>query len=438
MSLKLRPDSKVRVLLVDDDEDDYVVTRDLVASIPGRPIALDWVSDYDAALAAAARNEHQVYLIDYRLGARTGIELLFELRERGCDRPVILLTGQSEFEIDLEAAAAGAADYLEKGRLDEVVLERSIRYAIKQHAQEAELERKVRERTAELAESVAKLREADRRKDEFLATLAHELRNPLAPIRNALHLMGREPGEGPGRESDRAMAERQVAHMARLVDDLMDVSRIARGKVELRRGVVDLAGVARHALDVARPLAEGRGHALEARLPGGPLLLEGDAARLEQVLVNLLVNAAKYTDPGGRILLGVAREGGEAVVRVADTGIGIEPGMQREVFGRFVQAERRLDRSRGGLGLGLSLARSLVEMHGGSVEARSEGPGRGSEFVVRLPAPEALETAERQPAGAALARSMPSRRPTRRGGGPGKRPASAQAGHLGWAPSGRR
>jgi PAS domain S-box-containing protein len=238
-------------------------------------------------------------------------------------------------------------------------------------------------------EMEASLREADRRKDEFLALLAHELRNPLAPIASALHLM-KGQGGGPEMEEERAMAERQVQCMARLIDDLMDVSRISRGKVVLRRELVDLGEIVARSAEAARPLMTERCHELTVSLPEEPILLDGDPTRLEQVLANLLSNAAKYTDPGGRIRLTAGREDGRGVVRVGDTGIGIEPSVLPEVFGLFVQVERRLDRARGGLGIGLSLVKSLVEMHGGSVTAHSEGPGRGSEFVVRLPALDAV------------------------------------------------
>lgn len=204
------------------------------------------------------------------------------------------------------------------------------------------------------------------------------------------------------------MAERQVRHMARLIDDLMDVSRISRGKVELRKEVVDLTSLVARVAETGRTLLTERRQELTVSLPGEPVLLEADPTRLEQVLTNLLNNASKYTDPGGRIWLTVEREGGRVVVRVRDTGIGIEPTMLPKVFGLFVQAGRRLDRSQGGLGLGLSLVKSLVEMHGGSVTAHSEGPGRGSEFVVCLP------TLDRVPG---VGRQSPQAIPPRTGGG---------------------
>lgn len=238
-------------------------------------------------------------------------------------------------------------------------------------------------------------READRRKDEFLAMLAHELRNPMAPILNALHLL-REQGGGPAAEQAREVAERQVRHLARLVDDLLDVSRISSGKIHLRKGRVELGEIVARAVETARPLIAARRHELSVSLPDEPIPLEADTARLEQVLANLLNNAAKYTEPGGRLAIEARREGEAAVVRVRDNGIGIAPELLPRIFDLFTQADRSLDRSQGGLGIGLTLVRSLVELHGGSVTAASAGVGKGSEFVVRLPlgSPEALGETE--------------------------------------------
>ena len=226
------------------------------------------------------------------------------------------------------------------------------------------------------------LREADRRKDEFLAMLAHELRNPLAPIRNALHLL-RVSGAGPVAAEARDVMERQLTQLIRLVDDLLEVSRISRGKIELRRAAVDLAGVVASAVETSRPAIDAARHRLEIRLPPAPLQIEGDFVRLSQVVANLLNNAAKYTDPGGRIALSVQRAGAEAEIRVQDNGVGLAPELLPRVFDMFAQADRA--RAAGGLGIGLALAKMLVELHGGRIEARSDGPGRGSEFAVRLP-----------------------------------------------------
>ena len=227
------------------------------------------------------------------------------------------------------------------------------------------------------------LREADRRKDEFLATLAHELRNPLAPIRSGLQVL-RVAKSAAAAAQAQEMMERQVAHLVRLLEDLLDVSRITRGRLELRKQAVDLAQAVQSAVDASRPLIDAGAHQLELDVQA-PLLVLADPVRLAQVFANLLNNAAKYTPEGGRIALAARRDGERAVVRVTDNGIGIAPGMLERVFEKFVQVPSPERRSHGGLGIGLSLARNLVELHGGTIEARSEGEGRGSEFVVSLP-----------------------------------------------------
>lgn len=234
----------------------------------------------------------------------------------------------------------------------------------------------------------AALRDADRRKDEFLATLAHELRNPLTPIRNAVHLL-RLNSETPGRENRNPrlfeMVERQVSHLVRLVDDLLEVSRITRGKIELRKERLDLTALLRHVVDASQPAIQRGGHELRMDLPSEPLILDADPVRLSQIFTNLLDNAAKYTEAGGTITLTAARQGAAATISVRDNGVGIPAELLPRVFEIFTQVDRSLGRAQGGLGIGLALVRSLVEMHGGSVEADSAGLGRGSTFVVRLP-----------------------------------------------------
>jgi PAS domain S-box-containing protein len=229
------------------------------------------------------------------------------------------------------------------------------------------------------------VREADRRKDEFLALLGHELRNPLAPIRTSLHVLKLPGADAVIARRAREMMERQVEHLVRLVDDLLDVSRIMRGKVELRREPVEMATVVARAVETSQPVLDAEGHRLTVAVPPEPLWVDGDPVRLAQVVSNLLNNAAKYTERGGQVWLTAAREGGEAVVRVRDSGIGIAPQLLPRLFDMFFQAERRTKDSQGGLGIGLSLVRGIVEQHGGTVEAQSEGLGKGSEFVVRLP-----------------------------------------------------
>jgi signal transduction histidine kinase len=266
------------------------------------------------------------------------------------------------------------------------------------------------------------VQQADRAKDEFLAMLGHELRNPLAPMRHAVQVLQLRGPRDPQLVRARDVIDRQIRHMSRLVDDLLDVSRITRGRIELRRTLVDLTTVAELAAESARSVIEARRHDFELSLPHEPVWAEVDVTRVEQVLLNLLSNAAKYTEPGGRVSLSLEVEGGgegadgtegrrspsspppsTAVIRVRDSGIGIPPEMLPRIFDLFTQADRSLDRSEGGLGLGLTLVRRLVEMHGGSVGAVSSGADRGSEFIVRLP------LAAPPPAAARASRRAPSR-----------------------------
>ncbi|HSB12335.1 MAG TPA: PAS domain S-box protein [Blastocatellia bacterium] len=234
-------------------------------------------------------------------------------------------------------------------------------------------------------ETHERLREMDRRKDDFLATLAHELRNPLAPIRNSVQFM-RMAGNDPAASEHAAdIIDRQVNHLVRLVDDLLEVSRITRGKIELRKEQVDLEAIVSAAIETSRPLIDAAGHQLDISLPSEPVIFEADAVRVSQVISNLLNNAAKYTEPGGQIWLEARVEGREIAISVRDTGIGIPAEMLPRIFDMFTQVDPSVTRSQGGLGIGLTLSRSLVELHGGTIKARSAGTGRGSEFMVRLP-----------------------------------------------------
>jgi PAS domain S-box-containing protein len=241
------------------------------------------------------------------------------------------------------------------------------------------------------------LKDADKRKDEFLAMLAHELRNPLSPIRNSIHLMRLDPKRSPTSERALEIAERQVKNLSRLVDDLLDVSRITRGKIKLDKEPLDLHVVAARAVESVASLMEAHGHDLSLSLGNRSVRVDGDATRLEQVICNLLNNAAKYTPNGGRIRLSVAHEGNEAVVRVTDNGIGIAAEILPTIFDLFAQDKRSMDRSQGGLGIGLTIARRLVEMHGGTLTANSKGKNLGSEFVARLPALPAVSAATESP-----------------------------------------
>jgi len=255
-----------------------------------------------------------------------------------------------------------------------------------------EMRDRLAQRTAESERLATELRaraealaESDRRKDEFLAMLAHELRNPLGAVSTAAYLLARMESLAPPVARSVAIIERQSQHLARLVDDLLDVSRITRGKVELRRVPIDLGEVVRHAVESTRQLVEARRHRLQVSLPGEPLPLVADPTRIEQVLANLIRNAVKFTDPGGLVEIDAAARDGFAMVRVRDSGDGIPGDLLPRVFDLFIQGPQGLDRSAGGLGIGLTLVRSLVEMHGGRVEAHSDGPGHGSDFVIWLP-----------------------------------------------------
>ena len=259
--------------------------------------------------------------------------------------------------------------------------------ARKRAAKEAQAAQKLlTESRDELQRVNAELSEADRRKDEFLAVLAHELRNPLAPIRNAVHYLGLKASPDPALRNARDIIDRQVKHLVRLVDDLLDISRISSGKIGLRKERVSLALIVTNAVEASRPAIESENHQLTVTLPAEPVYLDADLTRLAQVLQNLLNNAAKYTAPGGKIGLHAEFDGHSVAIRVVDTGIGIPREMLPRVFDLFTQVDRSIERSSGGLGIGLTLVQRLVELHGGTVEARSEGPDKGSEFVVRLPA----------------------------------------------------
>ena len=290
------------------------------------------------------------------------------------DLPVLVLTHPGADSPEVAHALAMLGNV--------TLLERPVRIAALESAVRTAL--RARERQYQIREHLRERELADVRKDEFLAMLAHELRNPLAPIRNAVALL-RMPGAQHMTADLGQMIERQVNHMVRLVDDLMEVSRVTRGKIELRRAAVDLKEIIESAVETSRPLVDAAHHELTVVLPPVPLVVHGDTVRLAQVFANLLNNSVKYTDAGGRIHVTAQREDGYAVVTVSDTGIGIPADMQQRVFDMFVQAERPGRSAQPGLGIGLTLVRSLVELHGGRVVAASDGAGKGSRFTVRLP-----------------------------------------------------
>jgi signal transduction histidine kinase len=397
----------LRVLVVGDEREDGSRFQAFVDELPGA-LTLEWVGTFEAGLEAMTSGSFDATLVDCRLDTRGGIELLRAYRATGGKAPVIILSDRADRAVDVRSMEIGAADFLVKTELDAAGLERSIRYAVETSRRAAELERirdeletRVAERTdaletmnealaAEVAERRAAeraLREADRRKDAFFATLAHELRNPLAPLSSAAEILSRTgdtPGEKERGRRSLGVIERQVRHMARLIDDLLDLSRITHGKLELRRERVSLEAVVDGALETAGPLLARRRQAFEHALPEEPVLLHADPMRLAQALSNLLSNAAKFTEPGGSIRLEAVREGGDVVVSVVDSGIGIRSAHLAHVFEMFGQGHRAHDPVYGGLGIGLTLAKSIAELHGGTLTAASEGEGKGSVFTLRV------------------------------------------------------
>jgi signal transduction histidine kinase/CheY-like chemotaxis protein len=269
-----------------------------------------------------------------------------------------------------------------------------------------QLEREMVERLAVAQERlhlVDQLRQADRRKDEFLATLAHELRNPLAPLSNALELWRFAKNNPEQLDELRGMMQRQVRQMSRLIDDLLDVSRISRGKISLRIERVELRALVNAAVESVKPVIAANNQRLEISLPQEPVFVQGDATRISQVVGNVLNNAAKYTSERGQIWLSVSRQGTKACLSIRDTGCGIPPDHLSSIFEMFQQVDQTLDRSQGGLGIGLTLAKRLIEMHGGTIRAESDGPGQGSEFSIMLPAIAAEDNGEAEQAPSAAA-----------------------------------
>ena len=403
---------KVNILVVDDEPKNLMVLE-TVLDDPG--YRLIRAQSGQEALLALMADEFAVLVLDVRMPDMTGFELarLVKERKKTARIPIIFLTAYfNEDQHVLEGYDHGAVDYLHKP-INVPVLRSKVAVFAELHrknralelanqalleevserrlAEErlsdlnASLDRRVTERTDALQASEAKLRDINRRKDEFLATLAHELRNPLAPVRNAVQVLKHKSLEASKLHWATQIIERQVKAMSRLIDDLMDVSRINQGKLELRREQIGIRSILEDAIESARPLIDENQHRVVLNFAAQDLELSADATRLTQAFMNLLTNAAKYMERGGCITIEVSGTESAVVVNVRDTGIGIAQDRLESVFELFSQVETALSRSRGGLGIGLSLTRQLVEMHNGTVVARSAGLGHGSEFVVTLP-----------------------------------------------------
>lgn len=361
----------LRLLLVDDNS----VDRELMRGYLQRA-GLE-CEICEAATLAEARERVQSFrpaciLLDMSLPDGLAVEILEELASVHFPLGVIVVTGEAHERDAVKAIREGAQDYLDKRHLDPERLATTVRNAV----QRAEL-------AHERGRALAALEQADERKTELMGMLGHELRNPLNAISAALELVD---GEDDGsRRAALEVIRRQTRHLGRLVEDLLEASRMSQGRIVLRRGPVLLAEVVRSAAQVVQPSMERRGHSFSVSVGSEPLEVYGDPVRIEQMLVNLLGNAAKYTEPGGNIELELEGSGDVAHISVRDDGIGMDPETMESVFEPFVQAERSLARSEGGLGLGLALVRKLAALHGGSVEAHSPGLGRGSTFRISLP-----------------------------------------------------
>ena len=399
---------RANVLLVDDRQADLLSLESILAELGQNLVR---ASSGEEALCRLQEEDFAVILLDVQMQGLDGFATARQIRSREKTRhtPIIFLTAYESPDFSaVKAYALGGVDYLVKPLVPQILrakvmgfveLFRKTEQVMRQADQLQHLQR--REFEQQLAEHV--LRETNRRKDEFLAVLSHELRNPLAPILNSLHIL-RSAGVNPAAAPALDMMDRQVHRLARLVEDLLDMSRLTQSKVVLRPERLDLARLVRSAAKTRLPALEKAGLALAVVTPETPVWMNGDPTRLMQVLGNLLDNAAKFSERGGRVTVRLTADpvGREAEVAVQDTGIGVASEMLGQVFDAFAQADHTLDRSRGGLGLGLSVARSLVELHGGAMGAASAGPGKGAEFIVRLPLegePAALSGLPQTPAG---------------------------------------
>jgi signal transduction histidine kinase len=371
--------SSVRFLLVDDLEENLL---SLGALLRRDDLTLLKARSGDEALELLLQNDVALALIDVQMPGLNGFELAELMRgnERTRRVPIIFVTaGTTDSQRRFRGYEAGAVDFIQKPIEPDILRSKAeVFFDLYMQREQIAAQRD------ELAAKAEALKEADRRKDEFIATLAHELRNPLAPVRQGLDILRRNP-TGEGAAQIRDMMDRQLVHLVRLIDDLLDVSRVSQGKIELRKERIEAAAVIRAAIEASQPFIDAAEHSLKIDIPVEPLWLDADLTRLSQVVANLLNNAAKYTPEKGRIELSVRPEGNDAIFEVSDNGIGIPEEMQTKVFQLFTQVQNHLDRSQGGLGIGLALVKQLVDLHGGIVTAQSAGIGKGSVFLVRIP-----------------------------------------------------
>jgi signal transduction histidine kinase len=422
---------KLNILMVDDQPAKLLTYESMLSQLGERLVKAQTASE---ALAHLLKDDIAVVLMDVNMPDLDGFELASMIRQHPrCRRTAIIFVSAVHLtDVDrVKGYATGAVDYVSVPVVPEI-LRAKIGVFLDLYRKTSELEQlnhtleeRVSERTHELEATIAQLRErehrlrlqgealaeADRRKTEFLAMLAHELRNPLQPIRAAVELLRQSKATPEQVQWARQVVDRQVDQLVRLVDDLLDASRISSGKLELRRDMVDLIAIVNGAIEANRPLAERKNQQIDANLPPEPIYVDGDAVRLTQVFLNLLNNAVKYSPVGARIVLALEPSDGSVIARIRDEGMGIGASDLPRVFEMFYQGNASPDDTQGGLGLGLALVQQLVQLHGGATEAHSEGAGKGSEFTVRLP----TISRPRKPAPSPpIVATVPSAAPSRR------------------------
>jgi signal transduction histidine kinase len=386
---------RASILLV-DDQPARLLTYEAILN--GLEVQCVRATSGNEALERLLKQEFAVILLDVQMPGMDGFEVARLVREhpRMERTPIIFVTGVHVSEFDrLKGYEVGAIDYIAVPVVPEI-LRSKVALLVELHLRRSQLKslnseltqtraRLEAEHAKALADLNARLRESDERKDEFLAMLAHELRNPIAPISNAAEVLSRLLQHDSNATAMIAMIKRQCSHLGRLLDDLLDVARITQGRIQLQREQLAIAGIVELAIETVQPLLQAKGHRLTVIVDSQPLFVHADKVRLEQCVMNLLTNAIKYTEPGGQIRVRHYPEGGHAVIEVTDTGVGIAAEFLPRMFDLFAQSERSLDRSQGGLGIGLAICKQIMGLHGGSIECRSAGVGQGATFTIRLP-----------------------------------------------------
>jgi len=373
------PTDRTKVLLIEDDEDDFILTRDLLFEIDESRFELEWATTYANGLEKILNSAYDICLLDYRLGSNTGLDLLREAKNSNCSIPIILLTGQGDHEIDIEAMKAGAADYLVKGELNAALLERSIRYTVAQNRIEQERAQHFREQEARVQAEAA-----NKAKDEFLAMVSHELRTPLNVMLGWVQLLRMHKGDEATFDRAVETIERNVRLQAKFVEDLLDITRVVHGNLRLEHHPIRPVAAVESAIDGIRPAADEKQLHIETDLTDCGQTISGDPARIQQVLNNILTNAIKFTPKGGRIEVSAECIDSDVKISITDSGKGIKPELLPIIFERYRQADDSTG-NHGGLGLGLAIARNLVELHGGTITAESEGLNQGATFTITLP-----------------------------------------------------